>query len=209
MTQPFDITTYQALALRTEKPLPTPAERLEHAALGLFTEGGEAATEVKRVVIYGKSLDDLDKDKKYTIREHIAEEVADAAWYMSIGADVIGIDFFRDILPRIEPLRRDGVSTEARLKRAAFSLASAIGTFIDYLYTFERRGVSPVSRGHLQMELSYIGQELVNICDAAGIDLAAALGDNIAKLRLRYPDAYSDVAAEARADKGGLDARHS
>jgi hypothetical protein len=32
---------------------------------------------------------------------------------------------------------------------------------------------------------------------------------NIAKLRQRYPDKYSDEAAEARADKGGLDARQS
>ncbi len=34
-------------------------------------------------------------------------------------------------------------------------------------------------------------------------------GENIAKLRERFPDAYSNEAAEARADKGGLDARVS
>jgi hypothetical protein len=28
---------------------------------------------------------------------------------------------------------------------------------------------------------------------------------NIAKLRQRFPDAYTDAAAEARADKGGAD----
>jgi NTP pyrophosphatase (non-canonical NTP hydrolase) len=206
----FDITTYQALALRTEKLLPTPVDRLEHAALGLFTEGGEIATEIKRIGIYGKTLDDLDKDKKYTVRQHVAEEVADVAWYMAIAADVVGIDFFRYNLPRIEPLRRDDVSEQARLKRATFSLGSEIGRFIDYVEIVRRqRGVGPGIAGNLQMALSCIGQELVNICDAADIDLAAALGANIVKLQERYPEKYSDEAAEARADKGGLDARHS
>jgi hypothetical protein len=35
------------------------------------------------------------------------------------------------------------------------------------------------------------------------------MDENIAKLQERFPNAYSNAAAEARADKGGLDARNS
>ncbi|TCS37460.1 MazG-like nucleotide pyrophosphohydrolase family protein [Paucimonas lemoignei] len=120
----MDLITYQNNALRTEKKLPTPVERLVHASLGLATESGEMTTEVKRMAIYSKPLDE---DR----RAHLAEEIGDVMWYLAIAADALG------------------------------------------------------------MQLA---------------DIAAA---NISKLQQRFPDAYSDHAAEARADKGGLDARNS
>jgi NTP pyrophosphatase (non-canonical NTP hydrolase) len=120
----MNINYYQQLALRTEKPLPTATERLVHACLGLQTETGEVATEIKRMHIYGKPL-----DAKRIV--HIVEELGDIMWYMAIAADAIGVSF-SDILQ-----------------------------------------------------------------------------NNITKLCERFPDAYSNDAAEARADKGGLDARNS
>ena len=120
----MDFREYQTLALRTEKPLATPALRSMHAALGLTTEVGEYTTEVKRMVIYEKPLDE---DR----RAHMAEELGDIMWYMAIAADALGLP-------------------------------------------------------------------LEGICQA-----------NIAKLQARFPDAYSNEAAEARADKGGADARNS
>lgn len=42
-----------------------------------------------------------------------------------------------------------------------------------------------------------------------GVPLAVMAQENIAKLRIRYPDKFTQEAAEARADKGGVDARGS
>lgn len=112
---------YAALAVRTEKVLPTMVERLVHASLGLATETGEVTTEVKRAAIYGKPVD----------TEHVAEELGDLLWYIALAANAIGAD----------------------------------------------------------------------------LDAIAAA--NIEKLRIRFPEKYSDEAAEARADKAGADARSS
>lgn len=120
----MNFSEYQTNALRTEKLLPTPVERLVHASLGLCTESGEVTTEVKRMAIYGKLLDEERK-------QHIAEEIGDVMWYLAIAADAIG----------------------------------------------------------MQMG-----------------DIAEA---NIAKLKERFPDKYTNEAAEARADKGGLDCHNS
>lgn len=119
-----NLNDYQQQALRTEKPLATAALRSMHAALGLATEVGEYTTEVKRMVIYEKPLDEARA-------AHMAEELGDIMWYMAIAADALGM-------------------------------------------------------------------QLGDICAA-----------NIAKLRERFPDAYSNEAAEARADKAGADARNS
>lgn len=115
---------YQKLAWRTAKQFGDLPKDLTHAALGIATEGGEFATEVKRAFIYGKEITD-------EMRAHIVEELGDTLWYIALAAT------------------------------------------------------------HLEVNLS---------------DLARL---NIEKLAKRYPEKYSDQAAEARADKGGLDARTS
>ena len=47
------------------------------------------------------------------------------------------------------------------------------------------------------------------LCRDLGLDLQLIAENNIVKLRARYPEAYSDDAAEGRADKGGATARES
>lgn len=77
------INDYGILALRTEAPLPTTIDRLNHAQLGFATEGGEFATVVKRVKIYGKEMTP-------EMRENAIEEVGDLLWYAAIAADALG-----------------------------------------------------------------------------------------------------------------------
>jgi NTP pyrophosphatase (non-canonical NTP hydrolase) len=188
---------YQALALRTEKPLPTRDARLHHAALGIDTETGEIATEIKRIAIYGKAFDDVNKDGK-TIRAHVAEEIGDTFWYVAIAAAATDTDFFADVLPTLQPYE-DLANVD--LDHIAFALASASGRFAE-----------AVVEGHSEMAaecLKRLGNILLDLSALIGIPLNVILADNIAKLQARYPDAYSNEAAEARADKGGLDARNS
>lgn len=211
-TQLSNYADYLPLALRTEKPLPTMAARLSHAALGLTTEAGEIVTQVKRIVIYSKSLDDLDEKQQpvRSLREHIGEEIGDVFWYIAIAVATLNLDLFSHFA-RIEPLHREGVTPDQRLERIALSLSSNVGAFNDRVYQVARwpHLFSREAHDAMNLDLQFIGQNLVDLADVTGLSLLDLMGENIDKLRARYPNTYSDLDAEARADKGGLDARSS
>lgn len=193
------LTTYQASALRTEKSLPTVLGRLRHAGLGLITESGEITTEVKRHVIYGKPLDSLGKDGKTTMRQHIGEEIGDVYWYIAIAADAIGYAFFADVLGQMRPRALPTYDFE----QLSLDLSIEVGFF--------SLAVSDISTSPsgVASALERVAQILIDIATGVGLDTEEILEQNIAKLQERFPDAYSNEAAEARADKGGLDARNS
>jgi NTP pyrophosphatase (non-canonical NTP hydrolase) len=82
---------YQKLALRTEK---TPdfyskvitinsmkVSRLIHAAMGMQTEAGELTDMLKKHIMYGKTLDEV----------NVVEEAADQLWYIAIALDAVGV----------------------------------------------------------------------------------------------------------------------
>ncbi len=192
----MNLNQYQALALRTEAPMPTRQDRLEHAALGLFSEGGELTTQIKRIAIYGKTLDSLDKGK--SLRSHIAEETGDVMWYLAIISDVLGVNIFADHVPVMLP-----AEYEITLKHPAFALGSVVGSAIDAIMDdgFNHDELLEMAKASLAV--------LETIALLTGTTLEQIAADNIAKLTLRYPDKFSAEAAEARADKGGLDARNS
>ena len=179
---------YVPLALRTEKTLATPLARISHATLGLITEIGEITTEVKRMAIYEKPLDDAR-------RAHIAEEIGDVMWYMAIAADALDYTL-------LEPVPRETQDFEG----AVFNLAGYAGNFASYIsWVGEPGAIEYPLTGMVQG----IAQELADLAHLIGSDLATIGADNISKLRERFPLAFSNEAAEARADKGGLDARTS
>jgi NTP pyrophosphatase (non-canonical NTP hydrolase) len=202
---------YPALAARTEKPLPTVFARMEHAALGVATETGEIATIIKRICIYGKTLDSVVEkgpDAGKTFRQLIAEESGDVLWYLPIITrefDPEGETFGRvPAAPAAEITRRDTLnmalaSVSRRLTIAAGRIAQRIE---------DEFGLEP-SVVDLIHEVRAILAALVDLAYLIGVDLIDVARDNIAKLRERFPDAYSDEAAEARLDKGGEDARNS
>jgi len=195
---------YQPLALRTEKPLPTVTGRLAHAALGLLTESGEITTSVKRIIIYNKPMDTPD-DKGLTLRDHIAEEIGDAAWYVAIGADALQLD-----ISLLEPSPHERVIRP--IGELSLELGGYVGRFsesVSYLLRSANVIPTPNERVILLNSLANIVRVLSQFCDSLELQFDEILADNIAKLRKRFPDAYSDEAAEARLDKGGLDARNS
>lgn len=202
---------YRPLALRTEAPLPTTIARLDHAALGLITETGEVVTVAKRIVIYGKSLDDTNKDDGKTLRQNLFEEIGDVCWYLAIADDALQGSLFSHHFKKLVPLRRELVTPIQRLDRASLSLAAATGRIASIVLQLQRfpttLGTSEVR--DLTGSMNSIAQNLVDLCDIAGLNLIDIMNDNIAKLRKRFPNAYSAEAAEARADKGGLSALNS
>jgi NTP pyrophosphatase (non-canonical NTP hydrolase) len=186
---------YVPLALRTEKPLATASLRLEHAILGLTTEGGEFTTTVKRVAIYGKAISP-------EFIKHMREELGDTLWYVAIACDALEYS-----IPEYQYLFDDfdALPLTQKLKLVSFRLAIETG-FI--AFGLPNLGDAS-SRESIMRGLLNIVCAVAHACDALGFKIEEIMDENIAKLKERFPDAYSNAAAEARADKGGLDARNS
>jgi NTP pyrophosphatase (non-canonical NTP hydrolase) len=180
---------YRPLALRTAKPLPTPTENLQHAALGLITEIGEFTTEVKRIVIYERVM-------TAEMNAHMQEELGDACWYVPVAMLGLGV----------ESLPLAHAAQQTSLADISMTLALLTGEVIAAVTLGDG---AQRSSAHFAKKLATI----VALIDQAAVMLGTT-GDelraaNIEKLRKRYPDAYSNTAAEARADKEGLPATQS
>lgn len=67
---------YQFNALRTKNPELSNIEQLENGLMGLNGEAGEAIDILKKHLFQGHDLD----------REHIAKELGDCLWYISLAA---------------------------------------------------------------------------------------------------------------------------
>lgn len=184
----MDFETYRPLALRTAKMFPSQRENLSHAALGLITEIGEFASEVKRITIYGKPLTE-------EMRQNMAEELGDASWYVPLALYAEGVEHF------------DYSGARAALSMVHTDLASIAHA----LNEMSAKVSGAVLHGQGGCSLYLIS--IVALIEVAG-GLIGTTGEqmraqNIDKLRKRFPDKYSDEAAEARADKGGLNHRVS
>lgn len=199
----FDFKAYIPQALRTEAPLPTALDRLKHAALGLITETGEFTTEVKRISIYGKALDDTAKGGG-TLRTHIAEEIGDTLWYVAIAADALALP------AQVVAYSGGTVTFDYTLNRNFLQETSLRITQINGLIVESILDRSEADRHLILPQLILPLLHNLNVlAQVIGTDLQAIADDNIAKLQARYPDKFSAEDAEARADKGGLDARNS
>ena len=176
---------YISQAMRTAKSLPTLQDDFDHAVLGMITELGELATSVKRSEIYGKGYTD-------EIRANILEEAGDFMWYVALAARTCDS-------PISDHKTTEALDASSRLftpKRLTFLLLREVQTI---------SAAAPWSRPQLDEAVQFLAYLLRN----QGLTLTDACAHNILKLRTRFPDAYSDEAAEARADKGGLTARQS
>lgn len=187
---------YITLALRTAKPLPTKADDLRHSAIGLVTELGELATIIKRISIYGKPLD-------AKMCSDAEEELGDVEWYIAIGLNAIGsIDDFLASASGYRP-----APASMKVSDAILMCASRAGMVCEL--SISEHLTQPL-RGRaeaLLFELAIILDTF--IAPHFGTTGPIARARNVAKLRERFPEAYTDADAEARADKGGADARSS
>lgn len=184
---------YRPLALRTAKMFDSQHSNLQHAILGLMTEAGEFATEVKRRFAYGKPMTD-------EMQAHMREELGDICWYVPLALYALG----KDALPAL--------SDDVRAEFADMTLVEttvALGAMVGGIATIPNIPQSKLeSDGDIFMlaAIVHLVDELALLIGTTGDTVRA---ENIAKLRKRFPEAYSDAAAEARADKGGVDARNS
>ena len=76
----MNLDTYQALAIRTAKPL-DPDESLVHAVMGLAGEAGEFADCIKKHLIYGQPLN----------RANAMEELGDLMWFVALACKALDV----------------------------------------------------------------------------------------------------------------------
>ena len=106
----MDMREYQLLAARTLYRGTTPTTSLHVVALGLASEVGEIASEIKKAVEQDRPVD----------REKIREEAGDAAWYLSAILTLLAIGLESCAEDNIEKLQRrypDGFTPEASIER--------------------------------------------------------------------------------------------
>jgi NTP pyrophosphatase (non-canonical NTP hydrolase) len=97
------------------------------------------------------------------------------------------------------------------LTHASLGLATESGEFITEVKraAIYDKEITDEIRVHMAEELGDLLWYVALAAETLGISMHQMARDNIAKLQLRFPQSYSNEAAEARADKGGLDARQS
>jgi hypothetical protein len=184
----MDFNSYRPLALRTAKMFSDQHANLSHAALGLITEIGEFASEVKRISIYGKQMTE-------EMRLHMIEELGDASWYVPLALHAEGVEQFdyagaRDALAMVYA---DLASITHALNELSGKVSGAV-----------LHGQGPCS-----LYLTSIVALIEVAAGLLGTDGDQLRAQNIRKLQQRFPDKYSDAAAEARVDKNGADHRNS
>jgi len=189
----MELNEYQTLARRTAKPLAF-TEALTHAALGVTSEGGELAHTIACAWMQ------LPFEAK-----NVAEEIGDASWFAAYLCDACGWDFV-DMFPdpatlsdMSEPLACAVVGTNpVALSMLACAFAADIATVIKAYTVYGKELDVELLKRSVQLYASTLSL-LSDIHDIPYV--AGSLVGNIAKLRARYPEVYSDFDAVNRADK--------
>lgn len=192
---------YQDQARRTAKQL-SPPEAYDHMAMGVSSDFGELISIVKAITVYGKKMDavyDSKLPKKGSTRDKILEEAGDVCWFIAYGCDLIGAQFQQVVsYPLADPVfmsvyhMADGIEYWAK---AGATVTGQINSLV-LMGT-----VAPAAvQTSLLSEFAKLYACVGNITTKSGWDISDVLKFNIAKLRLRYPDKYSDLDALERKD---------
>ena len=171
---------YATLALRTVKWLPTVAEDLQHAQVGMVTELGELFDAWKKVAIYGKVVDNV----------NAIEEIGDVFLYVNLLWEVMAetpedLQLLWD--ESIKPETMEIVST------AEIDILTDL-----HIMTSNILSMSLADTHLIMEELAPFFFAINRLIAATGFDVSDALDKNIRKLAKRYGDKYSDQAALIR-----------
>ncbi len=176
---------YQQLASRTCPDLGTPEKNLLHMNLGITTEVGEFLDVIKKNLAYGKPMDIV----------NLGEELADMAWYIANKARLFypksweeqeAIRNYEDIRKEFSQVFIPIYSTYDTETRLTILLNCVInpGTE-DYVVSEVEQDFNGVRD---MVILNYIA-------DLHNLDLFQLLTNNINKLKVRYPEKFTNEAA--------------
>lgn len=197
----MELNEYQSLAIRTAKLFETDIggrENLIHAALGLGSEIGELAETIALASM----------QMPFDIN-NIAEEIGDGCWYGALMSYSMGWKF-EDLF--LEPAYMAEVCPPlagAVVTSNPLAMVLLCTAFAGECLTLVKKQViygKAADEVMLKRYLSLYVSTLSMLSDLHSIDFCkVTLERNIAKLKLRFPDKYSDADALARADKASED----
>lgn len=155
---------------------------LVHSAAGVFTELGEIVDNFKKHIFYGKELDLV----------NLKEEIGDVAWYIAIPfreIKSINIDYVLKSLKEYKLEKDNKLKTEFQLWQLIKDISSFIIQYtdnMDYLINSKDEKVCYFVHGFKFLE---------SLCEYFDINFEDVLETNINKLKVRYPDKFSEFNA--------------
>jgi NTP pyrophosphatase (non-canonical NTP hydrolase) len=175
------ILEYQGLAARTCPDLGTPDLNERHMNLGVVTEIGETLDIFKKFLAYQKPIDIV----------NLGEELADTAWYIVNKCrfhEVPLDDNFDTVVAEISTIIKEGMFTEAELPLELKSEALLTVILMTYCGPTNNMFNAPI----VQLAV------LANIAQFYELDFFQLLTNNIDKLKVRYPEKFTNEAAQNR-----------
>ena len=182
------IAEYQQLASRTCPDLGTFEDNYFHMQTGITTEIGEAIDPLKKFHAYKKPIDFV----------NVGEELADTCWYiankslLSKNENIIKIwsnnEMFEECIKHFKKTFKEIKQNDIKeVYYLLLSISPSIYTCDALQMTDEQINMDSV--GIEAMTIIYIVAEMFNL------DFYQLLTNNIAKLKVRYPDKFTNEAA--------------
>ncbi len=175
------ILEYQGLAARTCPTLVEEGSDERHMNLGVITEIGETLDIFKKFLAYNKPMDLV----------NLGEELADISWYIVNKCRIENLlleDNFDEVIAETKELVETRMFTQEGLPPEL--KAEAILTIILSVYC------APVNT-LFSAPIIQLGM-LYHIASWFDLDFFQCLTNNIDKLKVRYPERFTDEAAQSR-----------
>lgn len=161
---------YQIAASRTCVSLATTELDARHMFLGVFSELGEMVDIYKKELAYGKTIDTV----------NLSEEWADVSWYLANEATR---------LKAILTVKKVDLFPYIVIEDAFFAMLHG---FLNHQDLERSHNISLES---MQFNIIHCFNQWVNVGKSLKIDTNKALENNIAKLKARYPEKFTQEAA--------------
>jgi len=166
---------YQIAASRTCVNLSTNKANARHMKMGVMSEIGELIDAYKKELAYGKTLDLI----------NIGEEWADVSWYLANEATRVGIQLVDETFDEELENNIKELIEEDDIEDILWDFGFAFKT----AQSNDKDNSSHVDIQDGFITWVYIGENLLNI------NTNKALENNIAKLKARYPEKFTQEAA--------------
>ena len=167
----MDFDTYQQFALSLANRKDNDYD-LQHAAMGMITETGELVDNYKRRVVYGKKLDII----------NLTEEIGDCMWYAALAYDVLHQPMEWTLVEEV----KEAIDLPEFEQLTMLNAASTV---------FSGGVVMKEPPDELLAWLNNFMGMLQIYADRHIITLQQAAEANIAKLRKRFPNGFTQHAA--------------
>ena len=180
---------YIELASRTYPDLGSSVLNMFHMQSGIITEIGEAIDPIKKHIAYNKPLDMV----------NVGEEIADACWYIANRARVLVPKEFLNIVLDNDVEYQENLKSWKETFSSYFKDKSEIEKLISactLMYLCAPTKDADLTECSIEDGLG-VPQFIIlhGISEELGLDFFQILTNNIAKLKVRYPDKFNNESA--------------